>query len=90
MTNRRAVGLLNPMRDKIEGKNRGGGEETPETTTFFFFFFFDPPGDPGKKKLKLHTLSFVYQFSSICRTQTLCQPPPSGLVKTMNLPAFFG
>ena len=28
--NRRAVGLLNPMRDKIEGKNRG--EETTPVT----------------------------------------------------------
>ena len=33
MNNRRAVGLLNPMRDiKIEGKNRGGEGMTPVTT----------------------------------------------------------
>ena len=33
MNNRRAVGLLNPMRDKkIEGKNRGGEGKTPVTT----------------------------------------------------------
>ena len=32
MKNRRAVGLLNPMRDKIEGKNRGGEGSTPVTT----------------------------------------------------------
>ena len=56
---------------------------------FFFFFFFILLGI-RVKKLKLHTISFVYQFSSICRTQTLCQPRPSGLVNTMNLPAFFG
>ena len=31
MKNRRAVGLLNPMRD-IEGKNRGGEGTTPVTT----------------------------------------------------------
>ena len=30
--NRRAVGLLNPMRDKIEGKNRGKEGTTPVTT----------------------------------------------------------
>ena len=34
MKNRRAVGLLNPMRDKKnEGKNRGEGGTTPVTTT---------------------------------------------------------
>ena len=32
MKNRRAVGLLNPMRDKIEGKNRGEEGTTPVTT----------------------------------------------------------
>ena len=32
MKNRRAVGLLNPMRDRIEGKNRGGEGTTPVTT----------------------------------------------------------
>ena len=31
----------------------------------------------------------MYQFSSICRTQTLCQPRPSGLVNTMNFPHFY-
>ena len=33
MKDRRAVGLLNPMRDntKIEGKNWGGKGATPET-----------------------------------------------------------
>ena len=30
--NRRAVGLLNPMRDKIEGTHRGGEGTTPVTT----------------------------------------------------------
>ena len=36
MKNRRAVGLLNPMRDKIEGKNQepGGRRTTPVTTAF--------------------------------------------------------
>ena len=34
MNNRRAVGLLNPMRDKnIEGKNGGGGAGTTPVTT---------------------------------------------------------
>ena len=33
MNNRRAMGLLNPMRDKkIEGKNRGEEGTTPVTT----------------------------------------------------------
>ena len=32
MKNRRAVGLLSPMRDKIEGKSRGGEGTTPVTT----------------------------------------------------------
>ena len=32
MKNRRAVGLLNPMRDKIEGKNRGEEGTAPVTT----------------------------------------------------------
>ena len=32
MKNRRAVGLLNPMREKIEGKNRGKKGTTPVTT----------------------------------------------------------
>ena len=32
MKYRRAVGLLNPMRDKNEGKNRGGEGTTPVTT----------------------------------------------------------
>ena len=30
--NRRAVGLLDPMRDKTEGKNRGEAGTTPVTT----------------------------------------------------------
>ena len=30
--NRRAVGMLNPTRDKIEGTYRGGEGTTPETT----------------------------------------------------------
>ena len=36
MRKRRAVtvGLLNPMRDKIEGKNRGEEGTTPVTTAF--------------------------------------------------------
>ena len=33
MKNRRAVGLLNPMRDKNRGKNRGEEGTTPVTTT---------------------------------------------------------
>ena len=32
MKNRRAVGLLNPVRHKIEGKNRGEEGMTPVTT----------------------------------------------------------
>ena len=32
MNNRRAVGLLNPMRETIEGKNRGRGGTTPVIT----------------------------------------------------------
>ena len=34
MKNRRAVRLLNPMRGKIEGKNRGGEGTTPVATAF--------------------------------------------------------
>ena len=32
MKNRRAVGSLNPVREKIEGKNRGGEGMKPVTT----------------------------------------------------------
>ena len=32
MKNRRAMGLLNPMHNKIEGKNRGGEGTAPVTT----------------------------------------------------------
>ena len=39
---------------------RDGTRDTPARQQYVFSFsFLDPPGDPGKKSLKLHTLSFV-------------------------------
>ena len=43
-----------------------------KASTFFLFFFLDPAGDPGKKSSSSIHFRFVYQFSSMCRTQTLC------------------
>ena len=57
-------------------------ERSAVCTAFFFFFQLL---EIRVKKLKLHTLSFVYQFLSICKTQTWRQPRPFGLVNTVDV-----
>ena len=61
MKNRRAVGLLDPLRNKIEGKNRGGEGTTPVTTAC--------PEEAGKwkceeKKKKKMFIYYYYCYST--------------------------
>ena len=80
------------MREGFEGEMTEKNIEVLFHSNLFiylFIFYFILLGIRVKKAQAPYIFVCVPVFVHL-QNETLCQPRPSGLVNTMNLPAFFG